>query len=100
MKPHGPIPPGFRADASGMLLIGGDRADALVDAAGDTPPFVYYSAMLTARVAEWRAPMPTALQLQYSLKSTPYTPLLPLLAWLIHRFIVHPAGRHHNAHTT
>jgi diaminopimelate decarboxylase len=34
MKPHGPIPPGFRADADGMLLIGGDRADTLADMAG------------------------------------------------------------------
>jgi diaminopimelate decarboxylase len=40
MKPHGPIPPGFAADEDGMLLIGGDRAEALVDAAGDTPLFV------------------------------------------------------------
>src|SRR3546814_6149466 len=76
MKPHGPIPPGFRADASGMLLIGGDRADALVDAAGDTPLFVYDSAMLTARVAEWRAAMPTEVQLHYAMKSNPYAQLL------------------------
>jgi len=32
MKPHGPIPPGFAADADGMLRIGGRRADALADA--------------------------------------------------------------------
>ena len=51
MKPHGPIPPGFHADSDGMLLIGGDRAGALADMAGDTPLFVYDSAMLRARVA-------------------------------------------------
>ena len=36
-KPMGPIPAGFAADADGMLLIGGRRADALVAEAGDTP---------------------------------------------------------------
>ncbi len=39
-KPMGPIPPGFAADGDGMLLIGGQRADALVEQAGDTPRFV------------------------------------------------------------
>src|SRR3546814_15576710 len=76
MKPNGPIPPGFVADANGMLLIAGDRADTLADAAGDTPLFVYDSAMLTARVAEWRAAMPTEVQLHYALKANPYAPLL------------------------
>src|SRR3546814_12872316 len=91
MKPHGPIPPGFRADASGMLLIGGDRADALVDAAGDTPLFVYDSAMLTARVAEWRAAMPTEVQLHYAMKANPYAPLLPFMAGPVDGFDV-PSG--------
>src|SRR3546814_11633039 len=54
MKPHGPIPPGFAADAGGMLLIGGRRADALAGAGADTPLFVYDSVMLAARVAAWR----------------------------------------------
>jgi len=74
MKPHGPIPPGFAADDDAMLLIGGDRAEALVDAAGDTPLFVYDSAMLTARAAEWRAAMPGAVQLHYAMKANPYAP--------------------------
>ena len=60
MKPHGPIPPGFAADADGMLRIGGRRADALAEAAGDTPLFVYDRAMLTARAAEWRTAMPVS----------------------------------------
>ena len=82
MKPHGPIPPAFRADASGMLLIGGDRAEALADAAGDTPLFVYDSAVLTARVAEWRAAMPKQVQLHYAMKANPYAPLLAHMAGL------------------
>ncbi|NIJ38202.1 diaminopimelate decarboxylase [Sphingopyxis panaciterrae] len=92
MKPHGPIPPGFAADDDGMLLIGGDRAEALVDAAGDTPLFVYDSAMLAARVAEWRAAMPDAVQLHYAMKANPYAPLLAYMAGLVDGFDVASGG--------
>jgi len=92
MKPHGPIPPGFRADAGGMLLIGGDRAEALADVSGDTPLFVYDSAMLTARVAEWRAAMPTGVQLHYAMKANPYAPLLAFMARLVDGFDVASGG--------
>src|SRR3546814_4347332 len=80
MKPHGPIPPGFAADANGMLLIAGDRADTLADAAGDTPLFVFDSAMPTARVAEWRAAMPTEVQLNYVMKANPFAARLAFMA--------------------
>ena len=92
MKPHGPIPPGFRADPDGMLLIGGDRADTLADMAGDTPLFVYDSAMLTARVAEWRAAMPAEVQLHYAMKANPYPPLLAFMARLVDGFDVASGG--------
>jgi diaminopimelate decarboxylase len=92
MKPHGPIPPGFRADVSGMLLIGGDRAEALADVAGDTPLFAYDSAMLTARVAEWRAAMPAKVQLHYAMKANPYAPLLAFMARLVDGFDVASGG--------
>lgn len=92
MKPHGPIPPGFRADVSGMLLIGGDRAEALADVAGDTPLFAYDSAMLIARVAEWRAAMPTGVQLHYAMKANPYAPLLAFMARLVDGFDVASGG--------
>ncbi|MGN7932616.1 pyridoxal-dependent decarboxylase, exosortase A system-associated [Sphingopyxis sp. 22461] len=92
MKPHGPIPPGFRADVSGMLLIGGDRAEALADVAGDTPLFAYDSEMLAARVAEWRAAMPTGVQLHYAMKANPYAPLLAFMARLVDGFDVASGG--------
>ncbi|MBB6425588.1 pyridoxal-dependent decarboxylase, exosortase A system-associated [Sphingopyxis sp. JAI128] len=92
MKPHGPIPPGFRADADGMLLVGGDRVGTLADAAGDTPLFVYDSAMLTARVAEWRAAMPAEVQLHYAMKANPYPPLLAYMAGLVDGFDVASGG--------
>ncbi|MBA3942587.1 MAG: pyridoxal-dependent decarboxylase, exosortase A system-associated [Sphingopyxis sp.] len=92
MKPHGPIPPGFVADDDNMLLIGGDRAETLVDAAGDTPLFVYDSAMLAARVAEWRAAMPAEVQLHYAMKANPYAPLLAFMARLVDGFDVASGG--------
>jgi len=92
MKPHGPIPPGFAADDSGMLLIGGGRADALADLAGDTPLFVYDSAMLDARIAEWRAAMPAEVQLHYAMKANPYAPLLVWMAARVDGFDVASGG--------
>jgi diaminopimelate decarboxylase len=92
MKPHGPIPPGFAADTDGVLLIGGDRADTLADLAGDTPLFVYDSAMLTARVAEWRTAMPAEVQLHYAMKANPYAPLLAYMAGLVDGFDVASGG--------
>ena len=97
MKPHGPIPPGFAADDSGMLLIGGQRADALADAAGDTPLFVYDSAMLAARAAQWRAAMPAAVQLHYAMKANPHAPLLAFMAGLVDGFDVASGGELHAA---
>ena len=92
MKPHGPIPPGFAADDDAMLLIGGDRADTLADMAGDTPLFVYDSAMLRARVAQWRAVMPAAVQLHFAMKANPYPPLLAFMARLVDGFDVASGG--------
>jgi diaminopimelate decarboxylase len=92
MKPHGPIPPGFFADDDSMLLIGGDRADTLADMAGDTPLFVYDSAMLRARAAEWRAAMPAEVQLHYAMKANPYAPLLAFMARLVDGFDVASGG--------
>src|SRR3546814_17029843 len=75
MKPHGPIPPGFAADAGGMLLIGGRRADALAGAGEDTPLFVYDSVMLAARVAACRAARPAPGQPPYAWEANPLAPL-------------------------
>src|SRR3546814_14135263 len=88
MKPDGPIPHVFVDDANGMWLSSGDRSDTLADAASDTPLFVYDSAMLTARVAEWRAAMPTEVQLHYAMKANPHAPLLAFMAGLVDGFDV------------
>ena len=83
MKAMGSIPAGWTADASGMLLVGGQRADRLADAAGDTPLFLYDRAMLNARVAALRAAMPSGLSLHYAMKANPFAPLLEHMAGLV-----------------
>src|SRR5689334_24020934 len=74
-KPMGPIPAGFAADEDGMMLIGGRRADALVEEAGDTPLFVYNLALIDAKVARFRAAFP-GVHLHYAIKANSYQPLL------------------------
>src|SRR5688572_5411077 len=74
-KPMGAIPAGFTADADGMLLIGGRRADALAAEAGDTPLFVYDLAGIDAQIARFRAAF-QGVQLHYAIKANSYVPLL------------------------
>lgn len=81
-KPMGPIPAGFTADPENMLLIGGRRADALVEQAGDTPLFVYDLALVDARIARFRAAF-AGVQLHYAIKANSYQPLLDHVARLV-----------------
>jgi diaminopimelate decarboxylase len=74
-KPMGAIPPGFEADADGMLLIGGRRADDLVREAGDTPLFAYDLARVSAQVRRFRTAFPD-VNLHYAIKANTYQPLL------------------------
>jgi diaminopimelate decarboxylase len=97
MKPMGTIPADYRADDSGMLLIGGQRADKLVAAAGDTPLFVYDRAMLSARVAALRAAMPTGLGIHYAMKANPFAPLLVHMAGLVDGIDIASGGELHLA---
>ena len=78
-KPMGPIPAGFAADKDDMLLIGGRRADALVEQAGDTPLFVYDLALVDAKIARFRAAFP-GVQLHYAIKANSYQTLLDHVA--------------------
>lgn len=90
-KPMGPTPPGYGAE-DGMLLIGGERADALVARAGDTPLFVYGGAMIAVRVAALRAAMPAGLGIHYAIKANPFPPLLALMARLVDGFDIASGG--------
>jgi len=71
----GAIPPGFAADADGMLLIGGRRADNLVAEAGDTPLFVYDPALIDRKIARFRAAF-AGVHLHFAIKANSYAPLL------------------------
>jgi diaminopimelate decarboxylase len=92
MKAFGPIPAGYSADAQHMLLMGGTRVDELAEQAGDTPVFLYDRAMLTARVAEWRAAFPPQVQLHYAMKANPFAPLLAHMAGIVDGFDVASGG--------
>lgn len=90
MKPMGPLPPEFAAQA-GALTIGGVAADSLVVAHG-SPLFVYDMAMIAARVARFRAAMPAPVDLHYAIKANPFAPLLAAIAPLVDGLDVASAG--------
>jgi diaminopimelate decarboxylase len=89
-KPMGAIPAGFEAE-DGMLLIGGRRADSLVEAAGDTPLFVYDLSRVTAQVRRFRSACP-GVNLHYAIKANTYGPLLKHIAKLVDGLDVASAG--------
>ena len=91
MKPLGPIPPEFEA-LDGELAIGGKTASALVEAAGDTPLFVYSSAMIEQRIARLRAAMPQRLSIHYAVKANPYNRILELMSGLVDGFDIASGG--------
>lgn len=92
MRASGPIPPGFAADDDGMLLIGGRRADALVEEAGGTPLFVYDRALVEAKVRQFRDSMPSEVALHYAVKANPFGPLLQSLSQRVDGFDLASAG--------
>ncbi|HEU0099677.1 MAG TPA: pyridoxal-dependent decarboxylase, exosortase A system-associated [Allosphingosinicella sp.] len=90
-KPMGAIPDGFTAE-DGMLLIGGRRADSLVEEAGDTPLFVYDLGRVEAQVRRFRAAIPGGVNLHYAVKANTYRPLLKHVAKLVDGLDVASAG--------
>jgi diaminopimelate decarboxylase len=90
-KPMGPIPAGYAADADGMLLIGGRRADALVAEAGDTPLFVYDLALVDAKIARFRAAFGD-VDLHYAIKANSYIQLLSHVARQVDGLDIASAG--------
>jgi len=90
MKPMGALPPEY-AHQSGALTIGGRSAEAWVAHAGDTPLFVYDSAIVAARIARFRAAMP-AIDLHYAIKANPHPKLLAAVAPLVDGLDVASAG--------
>lgn len=92
MKPLGPIPLGYAADAQGRLVIGGHDVTALIEAAGDTPLFVYDLGMIARRVERLRAAMPGGLGIHYAIKANPHPALLGTMADIVDGFDVASDG--------
>ncbi|KRB81282.1 diaminopimelate decarboxylase [Sphingomonas sp. Root710] len=90
MKPTGPIPPDYRW-RDGELMIGGRTADAWIEAAGDTPLFIYDMAIIRDRIARFRAAFP-GVSLHYAVKANPHPPLVRAIAPLIDGIDVASAG--------
>jgi len=90
-KPTGPIPAGYAA-IDGELAIGGRKASALAEEAGDTPLFVYSRELLAKRVAELRSAMPDRLAIHYAMKGNPFGPLLEYMSTLVDGFDLASGG--------
>lgn len=90
MKPIGPIPPDYSAQ-QGELRIAGVAATHWAERAGDTPLFVYDVGIVAARVARFRAALPT-IDLHYAIKANPFGPLLAAVAPLVDGLDVASAG--------
>lgn len=91
-KPHGPIPAYFSADSGGCLLIGGQRADVLVDKAGDTPLFVYDLSISAVRIAALREAMPPELAIHFAIKANSHPAVLAAMRPLVDGFDVASGG--------
>ncbi len=96
MKAMGAIPPGFRCEDD-MLLIGGQRCDALIEQAGSTPLFVYDMDLIRTRVADLRKAMPRIIGLHFAIKANPLPQLLRLMTGLVDGLDVASVGEMHMA---
>ena len=85
MKPMGAIPLEFQ---SFPLVIGGRLAAELLTS---SPVFVYDMAVVSNRVARFRAAFP-GVDLHYAVKANPFAPLLAAMAPLVDGFDTASAG--------
>ncbi|MET0376925.1 MAG: pyridoxal-dependent decarboxylase, exosortase A system-associated [Rhizorhabdus sp.] len=90
MKAVGPIPPDYQW-RGGELMIGGRSAAAWIDAAGDTPLFLYDMAIVRDRIARFRAAF-SGVSLHYAVKANPHPPLVKAIAPLVDGIDVASAG--------
>lgn len=90
-KPVGPIPSGFEA-LDGQLAIGGKTVSTLVAEAGQTPLFVYSSALLDARVSLLRAALPQRIGLNFAIKANPHPSVLKHMEPLVDGFDIASSG--------
>ena len=92
MKAMGAIPPGFEANADGVLTIAGHDVRSLVDQVGGSPLFVYDNDLVGAKIALFRAAMPSGIRLHYAVKANPYPPLLEWMCRFVDGFDIASEG--------
>ena len=80
------------AVADGQLLIGGLPLERLAARIGQTPFYAYDRALLSGRVAELRAALPTTVKLHYAMKANPMPAVVGLMAGLVDGIDVASAG--------
>jgi diaminopimelate decarboxylase len=73
---------------SGVLTVGGIPVDRLADRVGGTPFFAYDRALLTGRIAQLRAALPTDVKLSYAIKANPMPAVVQHLSSLVDAFDV------------
>lgn len=82
----------FPRDATGELLVGGQRLSVLAERVGQTPFYAYDRGLLKARVAELRTVLPQGIELHYAMKANPMPAVVGLMAGLVDGIDVASAG--------
>ncbi len=99
MKPMGPIPQGFSC-TDGVLAIGGQRVDLLIEKAGSTPLFIYDFQMVERRISDLKSAMPQQLALHFAIKANPLPALVQRIARMVDGLDVASGGELHIALAT
>jgi diaminopimelate decarboxylase len=73
---------------SGCLCVGGVPVDLLAERVGGTPFFAYDRRLLTERVAQIRAAIPSDIELSYAVKANPMPAVVHHLSGLVDGFDV------------
>jgi diaminopimelate decarboxylase len=76
------------ATRSGSLCVGGVPVDVLAERVGGTPFFAYDRGLLTRRVAQLRAALPSGIDLSYAVKANPMPAVVHHLGGLVDSFDV------------
>lgn len=75
-----------------QLMIGDFSATRLAARVGHTPFYAYDRGLITARIAQLRAALPSAIQLHYAIKANPMPAVVQHLAGLVDGFDVASGG--------
>jgi diaminopimelate decarboxylase len=73
---------------SGSLCVGGIPVELLAERVGQTPFFAYDRDLLTARIAQLRAALPSVVNLSYAIKANPMPAVVHHLSGLVDSFDV------------